>query len=554
MLLAWFATALAQASVTAELDRRQAVEGDTVTLILQTDDPQQSLDTDLSVLQADFEVLDQRSETRMSLINGRQSAIVRQVITLEPRRAGSLRVPALSFRGGVRTEPIPLEVEPAPELAPGELPPVFIETEIEPVEGPYYVHAQLSLVVRIFFQAGLSEAAINPPSPEQASVRLLDEKPYRAERNGTRYSVIERSYAIFPERSGTLTIPPMQLTGRLVEGRGDRLWQPAVRGRRVRVESDPLVLEVQPRPPSFQGDSWLPARQVDLAQQITDGESIRVGEPVTRTVILDAVGLEENMLEEPPWPELENARIYPDQPQGISRDDGRWVLGHREFRYAVVPEQAGELVLPEIRLYWWDTVNDRQRVSVLPEHRLQVLPSELSASNLSPSGQTPAGNRASAAAGGGIPGPWAALAAFFAALWLVTLALYLKARRAPGAVAALSPGLAADEEQRLRALREACRTGDAPGARRWLSSWVRHHGPRQAGGSLHGLAERVGDGPLATELERLVAQGFRREGTGEAWDGSALWRAFEDWRGKRGQGPGDGDDGAFDFYAAVRPG
>jgi len=77
-----------------------------------------------------------------------------------------------------------------------------------------------------------------------------------------------------------------------------------------------------------------------------------VGEPVTRTIIIDAVGLEENMIAEPVWPELPGARIYPDQPQGISRDDGEWVLGHKEFRYAVVPEQEGELVLPELTVEW----------------------------------------------------------------------------------------------------------------------------------------------------------------------------------------------------------
>ena len=73
------------APVTAKLDRNSAVVGETVTLVLQTTDTDQSLDTDLSVLQADFDVLNQRSETQMSFVNGRQSASVRLVITLEPK-------------------------------------------------------------------------------------------------------------------------------------------------------------------------------------------------------------------------------------------------------------------------------------------------------------------------------------------------------------------------------------------------------------------------------------------------------------------------------------
>ena len=62
------AFSVAQAApVTAKLDRSSAVVGETVTLILQTNDTDQSLDTDLSALQGDFDVLNRRSETQMSL-------------------------------------------------------------------------------------------------------------------------------------------------------------------------------------------------------------------------------------------------------------------------------------------------------------------------------------------------------------------------------------------------------------------------------------------------------------------------------------------------------
>ncbi len=196
-------TIVQAAPVTAKLDRSSAVVGETVTLILQTTDPDQSLDTDLSVLQADFDVLNQRSETQMSFVNGRQTASVRLVITLEPKHEGNLQIPALKLPG-VTTTPLSLKVSPPPELAPGEAEPVFIEVSVQPDSGPYYVLSQVSLMVRIFYQANLTEAAINPPAPAQASVRLLDEVPYQSERNGERYRVLERRYAIFPERSGTL--------------------------------------------------------------------------------------------------------------------------------------------------------------------------------------------------------------------------------------------------------------------------------------------------------------------------------------------------------------
>lgn len=549
----WSAWALA-ADVTARVDRTEVVAGETITLVLQTDDPQQSLATDLSGIEDGFALLDQRSETRMSIVNGQQTAVVRLVITLEPLREGRLEIPALRFEGGAQTAPIPISVTAAPELAAGELPPVFLELELDPADGPYYVHAQLSLTVRIFYQQNLTEAAINPPTPQQASVRLLDEVPYQSTRNEVRYRVLERRYAIFPERSGQLEIPPMALTGRLIERPADRLWEPGVRGRRVRVESDALTVEVLPRPDDYPGDHWLPARRITLSQQISDAQNLRVGEPVTRTVILDAVGLEENMLEEPPWPEMPGARIYPDQPQGITRDDGRWLLGHKEFRYAVVPEQPGELVLPELRLHWWDTTSNEAKTAVLPEHRVAVAPSNLN------SGITPPATVSTSNGAGLEPGPaelvalqrWRIGALALALLWLATLGLYLRKPSSPPADRDAAAGVSVAERDVLDALKAACQAGDASRARQAFGRWLRRHGPEQAHGSLVEFAGMVQEDSFRQALLALDAGGFRA-GDSEPWDGAALWRGMAAWRKQR-QSPEQRESSVPDLYAAGRVG
>lgn len=525
------------APVTAKLDRSSAVVGETVTLILQTNDTNQSLDTDLSPLQADFDILNQRSETQMSFVNGRQTANVRLVITLEPKREGNLLIPALKFPGA-NSAPVYLKVSAAPALAPGEAEPVFIEVTVQPDSGPYYVLSQVSLMVRIFYQANLTEAAISPPAPEQASVRLLDEVPYQSDRNGERYRVLERRYAIFPERSGTLVIPPMELSGRLIERPSDRLWQPTVRGRRVRVESDSVTLEISPRPAEFSGDFWLPARRITLSQQITDNDKLHVGEPVTRTVILDAVGLEENMLEEPVWPEVPSTRIYPDQPQGISRDDGEWVLGHKEFRYAVVPEEPGELVLPEIRLDWWDTVNDRQRTATLPEHRVKVLPSKLSqsvveqpaAALVSPPAYTPESIGSVAVSDNART--WQLVSAALAFLWLLTLFLYFRRGPVNGQLEPVNGAVSLAEKDLLKQLRQACKRGDAPSARKDLAQWIRTYAPPQLRSNMRDFGKVCGDDDLQTAIAELDVHGFAGKGTG-IWKGEPLWVAFKRWNGKK---------------------
>lgn len=543
LLMVMIFSVSAEAAVEAALDRNRIIEGETVILSFQTDNAKQSLDADFSGLEGDFVILDRRSETQLSIVNGRQTAVVRLLLTLEPRKAGKLEISSFAF-GQDRTSPISLQVDPAPVLEPGKQPPVFIEVEVTPGEGPYFVHAQLGLVVRVFYQQNLTEAAISQPDPSPASVRLMQETPYQAERGGERYRVLERNYAVFPERSGNLTIPPMQLSGRLVERRTGSVWQPTVRGRRVRVESDALHLVIEPKPDGFTGSAWQPARNLVLTQQVSTGDALQVGEPVTRTVIVDAIGLEENMILEPVWPELPNARIYPDQPQGITRDDGHWVLGHKEFRYAIVPEKAGELVLPELQVHWWDTKNNRQRTARLPEHRMSVKPSAL----VPPS--PPAAIQGEPDAAGtiapmasvsrGQPAYWRWLALLFAALWLLTLFAAWRLRgRAPaaegrGELRSRNPENGAGL---LGELKRACDAGDVIRARRALHQWLSEFGPVQGNGSLLEFAAGIGDEKLRDNIYALDSEGFRPN-TGpdsaaaspDPWNGQLFWKRFETWR------------------------
>ena len=327
----------------------------------------------------------------------------------------------------------------------------------------------------------------------------------------------------------------MELSGRLYEPGSSDTWQPAGRaGRRIRVASDALTLTIAPRPDTFTGSDWLPARELTLAQQISAADTLRVGEPVTRTVLIDAVGLEENMLVEPVWPELPNARLYPDKPQGITRDDGHWVLGHKEFRYAVVPEVAGELVLPELRVDWWDMRQDRQRTAVLPAHTVQVQPSALV-----PPVAPVAGTDAMTDTRTVTPPPdgarsariWPAIAAAFAGLWLLTLWLWLRAARARSNTTTSETAPAGTEAAFLEQLKRACRASDRVAARRSLRGWLRARGVSDDG-SLLDFAAAANDAELRVAVYGLDAAGFRPAGAGD-WDGRSFWRQFTAWRERR---------------------
>jgi len=255
------------------------------------------------------------------------------------------------------------------------------------------------------------------------------------------------------------------------------------------------------------------------------------------------------MLVEPAWPELPDARLYPDKPQGITRDDGHWVLGHKEFRYAVVPEQAGELVLPELRVDWWDTRENRQRTAVLPAHTVQVQPSGL----VPPPAVAP-GPAVSAPAPGSAPGPsaaessrlWPALAAGFATLWLLTLWLWRRAVHGQPGEARLKTTLDDGADAFLAQLKQACQAGDRAAARRGLRGWLRVHGTA-TDASLLDFAATVDDAELRAAIYALDGAGFLRSGADD-WDGRSFWRHFSGWRNRQASAFGE-NVSLTDLYA-----
>jgi len=174
---------------------------------------------------------------------------------------------------------------------------------------------------------------------------------------------------------------------------------------------------------------------------------------------------------------------------------------------------------------------------VLPEYRVNVLPSELaqSANVLPPAPSVmpdvPMGTSATGPVSTASATMWKVTTGLFAALWLLTLVFYF--RRGPvsspqtGAGGSNSP----DEEALLKSLQKACRQGDASSARKDLSRWIRNHAPEGQRGSMRRFGMSCGEPSLETAIAELDSHGFADGGAG-SWKGDALWSAFKAWRNR----------------------
>lgn len=132
-----------------------------------------------------------------------------------------------------------------------------------------------------------------------------------------RHGVIETRYAIYPQQSGTVEIPPLSFTATAADNGEQTAGTPRV-GRQVQVNSLPLRLTVKPIPASYPSDRpWLPARSLTLEEHWNPdpaSQPTQIGDSLTRNITLRVEGLSSTQLPPLPATETVGLRRYPDQP------------------------------------------------------------------------------------------------------------------------------------------------------------------------------------------------------------------------------------------------
>ncbi|MCE5233482.1 MAG: BatD family protein, partial [Xanthomonadaceae bacterium] len=370
LLLALAVPCAHAASVRAFLDRDTARLGETVTLNVESDAAGATA-PDFAALAQDFTVRGRSSSRDVSIVNGHAATRALWAVALEPKRAGTLTIPALEV-DGARTRPLTLTVLPAPTGAEGRAgDAVFVEASVEP--STPYVGQQVLYTLRLYYAPNLTDGDLDEPHADGIEARRLgDDLHYTVERAGRMYHVVERRYALLPRVAGRLTVPGIGFRGRALALDGSDAF--FAEGQPVAARSQALALDVR-APPAGAAQPWLPARALSLDAEgwPADGR-LRVGEPLTLTLTLKAVGLPFEALPALTLPALDGAEVYPDKPQDATRDDGQWLTGTRVRKFAIVPTRAGTLALPAISVQWWDTQRDRAEVARVPARTLRVLP------------------------------------------------------------------------------------------------------------------------------------------------------------------------------------
>ncbi|MDR3387318.1 MAG: BatD family protein [Rudaea sp.] len=510
----WICADANAAEVRAWLDRNAMQMGETVTLNVEVTGDNGAAKPDFGVLARDFNLLGSQSSTSMNIVNGQASSKLLWAIGLEPKHAGTLSIPALDV-AGQHTQPLALNVQAAVAGTGGKAgDDVYIEVAVDP-RAPY-VQQQVRLTVKLYFALNLSDGSLDDPQADGLVVKKLGQDAnFAADVGGRRYRVLERHYALLPEKSGPATVPAITFRGHAVDPSDINSF--FSRGRSISARADAITLDVRPRPAASGTDAWLPARSVTLgAEGIDATKTAKVGEPLTLTLHLKAQGLGFEQLPELALPKIDGADVYPDKTTTQNRDDGEWLYGERERKFAIVPNRAGSLSLPAISIGWWDTAHDRVETAEVPALNLNVEPAagpDVSNVANEPKAAVRQNPLAPAAAAGATPGPsdqgaeadlWRRLAFFALALWALTLTawiVWLVMQRRRAQVETPVSAVVDTTASARSAFRDACTNRDLPSAARALLAWARAIDPQVR--NLGDLARRVSDPGQASAIADL---------------------------------------------------
>ncbi|MBQ0762729.1 hypothetical protein [Marinobacter psychrophilus] len=403
----------------------------------------------------------------------------------------------------------------------------FIELSTDKAE--LYVQEQLLLTVQLYFSNGLIRGELSEPVSNNAVIESLGpQQEYTRVRGDQRYRMIERRYAVYPQIPGQLSLAPLGFEGSF-RGASGRL-------KILRSSEQLFDLPVKDIPPQFSGSVWLPATGLTLEESgLPNDNRVTSGANLTRQLTLRAKGLPDATLAPFPAQTTPGIRSYPEPAKRATDISAEGLTSILQQASALVPVQAGELRLPEVRVPWWDTASDSEKVAIIPERVLVVAPGSDFNAQAQVQAQAPAvaafdgklneyGDDADPEldvneqgnTGSGAFWPWLAL--FMAVGWSITAGSFWHAKRSRyRANKATKSDAGADDSELYKELLAAAGNNN-PDTPRLLLRWMNLQYPGKGFQSWRQVAEFCHLPPLTDALTTLEQ---RRYGTEQPLEDNA---------------------------------
>jgi len=370
-VLLLISTSANAADIQVRVDRNNIELNETFTLLFEASEDVDD-DPDFSPLEKDFQVLNKSTSSNISIVNGQYTKNMRWNVSLMPTKIGTITIPSISF-GSDKSPAYQITISPVKQSTSGSNEEFMSELDISTDSA--YPQSQIVVTQRLLSSRninGYEFSALQTSGVEVSTQALGEVKQFQTKRGNTPYLVLEQSFVMYPQTSGTLNIEPSIATARLALNNRSSFDPFRNNTKTIRRASGNKTITVKPVPDAFSGKHWLPANEVQLVEEFPEASSYKVGEPITRTISLLVDGQSSAQLPEFELKDIEGLKQYPDKPLLNDLPTGTGITGTQQIKVAIIPSHAGSFTLPAMSVPWWNTNSNTLEIAEIKARTFNV--------------------------------------------------------------------------------------------------------------------------------------------------------------------------------------
>lgn len=501
------------ANITVKLDVNPVLVNDTFHLTY-TASGSVDDDPDFSAIKNDFELLGTQQSSNMSMINGDINRTKTWRLTLLSKKVGTFTIPAISF-GSDRAPEVKVVIKNIISSNTATPNQNFI-LEMEPSQQSGFVQQQFIITVKLLIAENINSyqfSELTTSNPDTLILPLGKDQQYKTYRGSKQYIVIEKKYALFPQIAETLKLNPFIAAVTMNRQSSSRFYDPFnSRSTSKRLYSKAVNLTVKAIPAQYNSNNWLPSTTVTLNEEWPPNKKIIAGEPITRTLILEADGLTAAQLPEINQPAINGLKQYPDQPDSQEKQTTTGLTSIRNQKIALIPTQAGSYTLPAINVEWWNTKTNKVETAQLAQRSFTVLPAPSNGGIPITSTKQPVDTSVKASAS---PSPitentqsdnvnnfWFSISMLFLVLWLATITIWLRSKSNTSQKEEKTTDISKNISSSLNRIKVACKNNNAQETKTALLNWAKFIFSENQPNNLTDIAKQV-DEPLKQSITSL---------------------------------------------------
>lgn len=371
-LLLWALSSMAFAQIdelSATVDKNPVLADESITLSVVASGSASRDAFDATPLNADFIVGRTSISSQTQMINFDTTRTTIWTTTLIPRKPGRFVIPAFTIEGK-SSDPINMMVLPVSARQSTEGRDVYVTTSVDTNET--YLQQQIRYTAKLYLARDLQRGSLSTPTLTDGEIRQIGkDAEYNDIVDGKRYRVIERTFSVIPQKSGTFTIQGPVFEGEVVQDR-QQSFGFFSRSKTINRVGPPQEISVKPIPDNYSG-AWLPSEYVELHEEWQpESGDFTVGEPITRTLTLTAVGVDEAQLPAINSQYPSGVKVYPNQPNTTTIEKDETLIAQRTETIAIIPSQAGEFTIDEVKVPWFNIVSEQVEYAILPKRTITV--------------------------------------------------------------------------------------------------------------------------------------------------------------------------------------